>query len=228
MNLRNLLVAASAVTALHSAHAVDVVLAETFNNVAALPAAGWVFTNNSPSPGLSWAQGLPYIFEAAAGPADSYAYAGFLSTTAVSGPVSNWLLTPTLTLTTGSELVFFVRNAGEGFLDKLEVRFSANGSSTNVGASASSVGDFSVLLKSYSSSSDNGWLGLTYTFSSLAGPTSGRIGFRYIVGDVATDGNYLGIDSVVVTGVLTPVPEPTAALMLALGLSGLWFVRRRG
>jgi hypothetical protein len=228
MNLRKLMVAATAVTALTSAHAADVVLAETFNNVASLASQGWVFTNLSPSPGELWKQGNDGIFTAAAGPDNSYAAASFLSTTALSGPVSNWLITPMVTLTTGSELVFFVRNAGADFLDKLEVRFSPNGSSTNVGATATSVGDFTMLVKSYSSSSDNGWLGLTYTFNSLAGPTNGRIGFRYMVGDVATDGNYLGIDSVVLTGILPQVPEPTAALMLALGLSGVWLVRRRG
>lgn len=228
MLLRKLMIGVAAAMALHSAHAADVVLAENFNNVAGLAAAGWVFTNNSPSPGTSWMQGNAGVFTAAAGPDNSYISANFLSTTAFTGPVSNWLITPTLTLTNASELTFFVRNAGQGFLDKLEVRFSAAGSSTNVGSTATSVGDFTTVLKTYSSSTDNGWIGLTYTFSSLAAPTTGRIAFRYVVGDVATDGNYLGVDSVFVTGIATPVPEPATAMLLAMGLTGFWLVRRRG
>ncbi len=228
MRTRKLLVALAAASVWASAHAVDVVLAENFNSVAALPAAGWSFVNVSPSPGQPWAQGNAGNFTAAAGPDNSYVAASYLSTSALSGPVSNWLLTPTLTLTSASELIFFVRSAGQDYLDTLEVRFSANGSSTNVGTTAASVGDFTMLLKSYASSTDNGWVGLTYTFSGLAAPTQGRIGFRYLVGDVATDGNYLGLDSVVVTGITTAVPEPAAAFLLALGLSGLWLVRRRG
>jgi hypothetical protein len=224
MLLRKLMVGLTAASAIGSAHALDVVLAEGFGNVAGLAAAGWVQTNNSVAPlGVPWLQGNPGVFTSAAGAADAYVAASYLSTSASSGAVSNWLMTPVVTLNSASELIFFVRNAGQGFLDRIEARFSSSGASTNVGTTTTSVGDFGMLLKAYQSSDDNGWLGFTYTFSSLAANTTGRVGFRYVVGDVATQGNYLGLDSVVLTGV---VPEPATYLLFALGLTGVMLRRR--
>lgn len=199
------------------------VLSEGFDNVAGLTASGWTMVNNSTAPvGTSWFQGNSGIFAAQSGAASSYAAVNFLGTNAATGAISNWLITPVLTLDSSSVLSFFVRNAGASFLDTLEVRMSVAGASANVGATPTSVGDFSILLGSYSSADAGGWVGLSYGLSELTAPTTVRLAFRYVVSDVSTAGNYLGIDNVAVSA----VPEPAAYVLMALGLAGLLMRRR--
>lgn len=232
-------IAGLALASVGAAQAVTV-LSESFNDVNTLPGSGWTQVNNSvsPVPG-SWLQGNPGNFSAASGAANAYIASGFTATSANTGAISNWLILPTLTLDSSSELSFQVRNAGDGFLDKIEIRFSPNGSSTNVGATTTSVGDFTMLLGGFTASGAgspvvekgsfiatpdaNTWIGLTFTLDNLSAPTTGRLAFRYVVSDVATAGNYLGIDDVVVT---SAVPEPAAYLLMGLGVAGLLLRRR--
>ena len=218
MLLRKLMVGVAAAAALGSVQA-QVLLSEGFTNVSALSGAGWVFTNNSVAPDQPWFQGNTGIFDAAAGVANSYAAASFLSTTAVTGAVSNWLLSPQLTTALPSTVSFSVRVAGSGFLDTLQVRQSTNSGSFDTGATTTSVGDFTTLLTTFSSSTDTGWQNVT---ANIPAGFSGRIGFRYLIADVATAGNYLGMDSLTVTA----VPEPATYALFALGVAGILFRRR--
>ena len=178
------------------------VLSEGFNNVPALPAAGWAQVNNSTAPlGTSWFQGNAGTFAAASGAAISYVAANFLSTGSTgstAGSVSNWLMTPTVALDTTSLLSFLVRTAGDGFLDTIDVRLSISGAST-------SVADFSTVLGSFQTSTATGWVSRSFGSSCIAVPTTGRLAFRYVVDNVSTAGNYLGLDNVVIT---SAIPEP--------------------
>jgi hypothetical protein len=221
--MRPILAGLALLVAAGSSQAVTV-LSEGFDNVSTLPASGWVQVNNSTAPtGTGYFQGNGGIFPAFSGAADSYVAANFLGTGSAAGSVSNWLILPTLTLDSSSILSFMVRTAGDGFLDKLEVRFSPNGASTNVGTTSTSVGDFSILLGSYSADTAGGWEGLSFGLWGLSSPTSGRLAFRYVVDSVATAGNYIGIDNVSVTAA---VPEPATYLLMALGVAGLVLRRR--
>lgn len=204
------------------AHAAPL-LTEGFDNVAGLTGSGWVLTNNSSPVGeTSFFQGNPEVFPAQAGAPDAYIAANYLNA-ADGGAISNWLLTPMLALDNGLVLTFAVRAAGDGYLDTVEARLSQAGASANVGVTATSVGDFTMLLGAYSTSSDDGWIMQSFTVSGLAGPVDGRFAFRYVVDDTSVNGNYIGIDTVAVTA----VPEPASVALLALGLSGLWLLRRR-
>jgi hypothetical protein len=194
------------------------VLTENFD--AGIPGS-WTLVNNSVAPlGNSWFQGNAGIFTAFNGPTNSYAAANFVSTNASTGAVSNWLILPALALDSTSTVSFRVRAAGDNFLDTLEVRFSS-GTGTDVGTTTTSVGTFTSLLGTYTSSTDQGWVNRTFNLG-LPASATGRIAFRYVIADVATAGNYIGIDNVTVTA----VPEPATYGLMALGIAGL-LIRRR-
>lgn len=190
------------------------VLSEGFDSVAALTAAGWSARNSSAPAGVTqWFQGSPAVFAAQAGVANSYVGANFQNTSGT-GTISNWLLTPPLEFLPGNELRFWTRTVdAPAFRDRLEVRVSTAGTSTNVGSDAFGVGDFSILVASINpslllttncpptpqSGYPNAWceivLGPQHGI-----PTSGRgrIAFRYYVTNAGpTGGNaeYIGIDS---------------------------------
>ena len=122
-------------------------LNEPFDDITTLPGSGWVEINNSTTGGTTgWFQGNTGVFASQAGATDSYIAANF-NNAGFGGNISNWLLLPVLTLNNGDILSFYTRTeTGPVPGDNLEVRLSTNGASTNVGATTSSVGDFTTLL----------------------------------------------------------------------------------
>lgn len=186
-------------------------LVEGFDDVAALAGVGWTFLNTSTAPAGNWFQGNVGVFSAASGAADSYAAANFLGTAGPTGSVSNWMITPQLLLDPTSAVSFVARTAGGGFLDIVDVLVSTTGTAP---------ADF-AMAGTYSSSAATGWTPVNFSLG-LAAPTQAYVAFRYVVADVTLAGNYLGIDDVSISA----VPEPTTALLLALGIAGL-LARRR-
>lgn len=195
-----------------SADAAPATLNESFNNISTLYTSGWMMINNSSPVGTtSWFQGTPVL---TGGPFDSYsglvnAYIGAnFNNTAGTGTISNWLLTPELTINNGTVLRFYTRKnsiavGGTDYPDRLEVRMSKNGSSTNVGTT-SSVGDFDTLLLSINPTQVAGGYPYTWTeyvvlISDLVAPVTGRFAFRYYVTNGGPSGarsDYIGIDDV--------------------------------
>ena len=187
---------------------------EGFSNVAGLTAAGWNQQNLSTPIGSNpnWVQGDPVNmpFSANSLPANSFISANFNSVVGAA-TISNWLITPMLNLNNGDVLSFYTRGTGSIYADNLQVRLSTNGSSTNVGASNISVGDFSNVLLEINPTLNAAlypaiWTQYTITISGLASPTTGRIAFRYFVpngGPSGTNSDLIGIDDFV----YTPVPS---------------------
>jgi hypothetical protein len=176
-------------------------------------------------------QGNSGVFPAQAGDPTSYAGMNFNNTTGVN-TISTWLATNVLTLNNGDTFSFFTRTVPTpAFPDRLQVRLSQGGASLDVGATSTSVGDFSVLLldinPNYSTTGyPADWTQFTATVSGLSGPTQGRIAFRYFVEGGGPSGNnsdYIGIDSVSYTA----IPEPTSIALLGLGFLGLVARRRK-
>ncbi len=211
-----------------ASHAVT--FTENFDNVAALPGAGWVITNlSNPAGSTSWFQGNSGIFGSHSGAADSYAAAN-LNATSNNGTISSWMLTPVLSVTNGTTISFYTRTEDPAlFADRLELRFSSNGASTNVGATENSVGDFSTLLATVNPALDpsgypTAWTLVTATLSGLGGVTNGRFAFRYFVtdaGPLGNNSNYIGIDTLAVSD----IPEP-GTLLTALAAVALMVVRK--
>jgi hypothetical protein len=218
-----LLAAVASCTVMASAGAAPL-LSEGFDNIAALPASGWVLQNNSSPPGTtSWFQGDPALFAAPSGPANSYIAANF-NNAAYGGRVSNWLITPELALNNGESMNFALRLLGEGFLDRVEVYLSTSGASTDVGSSASSTGAF-TFLAAFDSTVDTGWVGRSVLVNGLTAPASGRFAFRYVVDDTSANGDYIGIDAVSVNA--AAIPEPGVMALVLLGSCAMVGVRRR-
>jgi len=177
---------------------------EGFEDVTTLVPGGWFIQNNSSPPGtIDWFQGNPDVFTAQSGATDSYVGANYHATGDI-GTISDWLLMPNRTLSNGDVLRFWTRTVkGDPFPDRLQVRLSLNGASTNVGSTATSVGDFTTLLldidPNYEGTYPDVFTEYTITLSGLTGPTSGRIAFRYFVENGGTNGansDYIGIDTV--------------------------------
>jgi hypothetical protein len=203
-------------TAFLSSPAAGQPLSENFDSVAGLAAAGWVMTNNgNPAGSTGWFQGNTAAFSSQAGAANSYVAANLNGTT-FGGNISNWLITPALTsLQDGVVLTFYTRTETSApAADRLEVRLSTNGSSSNVGATDASVGDFTTLLLTVNPTLIPGgypatWTLFTATLSGIgAGPVTGRIAFRHVVPNNAANADVVGIDSVTL-GAGCPPPPPS-------------------
>jgi hypothetical protein len=128
--------------------------------------------------------------------------------------ISNWLIAPTRTLNNGDIVSFWTRDAADVYADRLQVRISTNGASTNVGTTNISVGDFTTTVIDINpglttTGYPTVYTQYTFTISGLAGSTSGRIAFRYFVtngGPTGTNSDAIAIDDFV----YTPVGAPTA------------------
>jgi hypothetical protein len=206
--------------------------------------AGWTCTNlSSPLGTTNWSQGILKVFPAQAGSPASYISANFNNTSGA-GTINNWLITPQVSFGNGATLSFWSRTTtGATYPDRLEIRLSTAGASTN-------TTDFNVVLgtinpalvpgggpcvttASGTGGYPNTWC--QYTLSHAQGiPTSGsgRIAFRYFVangGPSGSNSDYIGIDTFSFDeGVLasppvfsyTPTPGSTVTATGGTGLVG--------
>lgn len=182
---------------------------EGFEDITLLPGAGWAMINNSTSPGTipDWTQGGT-SFDAHAGPLDSYIGSSFQAV-AGAGDLSHWLITPEMVLQNGTELRFWTRTTEQfqDFNDRLEVRLSTAGSSTDVGTTPDSVGDFDELTLTINPNLEPNvypeeWTEFIVTVEGLGAATSGRFAFRHWVpnsGPNGSDGDFIGIDTFSIT-----------------------------
>ncbi len=183
-------------------------LNEGFDNITTLTGDGWFRVIKTTAPGTSpdWFQGNAPTFPAFDGASNAYIGANF-NAGAGNTTISLWLLTPILSLDDGVQLSYYTRTSDHDFADRLQVRMSLNGASADVGGSATSVGDFTTLLRDINPTYDNTSYPTTFTqfietLSGIGGPTNGRLAFRYFVesgGPSGDNSNYIGIDRVVVT-----------------------------
>jgi hypothetical protein len=228
-------------------------LSEGFSDISTLAGNGWAFQNNSsPAPATTatsnWNQGDVNRVTAQSGSQNSSIYADDSSLGGIPGSYSNWLITPELDFSLGGIFSFFTRTvAGEGatFFHNLEILQSNSGASTNVGSTATSFGDFSIMKLvvgsvdgsvtypgNYPGDVTNAWQ--KFTISIAPTGKSGRLAFHSYYPN-ATGGpesggtgqqGFIAIDTVNYTAA---VPEPAASAFSGFAILGLtsYFKRKR-
>jgi hypothetical protein len=210
------------------------ILSEGFDNVSNLTASGWSIQNNSVSPSGTIFQGNDAVFPAHSGATTSYAGMNYQATSGTTGTetISVWMLAPVIPLDNAAAISFYTRTVDvPQFPDRLQVRYSTNGSSTNVGTTETSVGDFSNLLldinPNYTTTDyPNTWTNFSPTIDALPAGTTGRIAFRYFVengGPVGNNSDYIGIDTLTISAVPEPVLLPLTGIF---AIGALWRRKR--
>jgi hypothetical protein len=174
--------------------------------------AGWVTTNNSnPAGSKGWfhANAFPSeaVFPAHLGPTNSYAAVNFTATTGGTGTINAWLVSQQFTWAAGDLVRFYTRTVSDPtsiFPDRLEVRASTAGASTNVGSTSTDVGDFTTTLVSINptlqpSGTASGYpTAWTAYFARMPSAGTGRIAFRYQLpngGPLGANGDAIGVDT---------------------------------
>lgn len=199
------------------------ILSENFDNLNLLQSQGWTTVNASEPIGTgSWFAGQTPYFVAYNGASTSYIAVDFRSTGSI-GTISNWLITPTVTLKNGDVISFYSRDHHDDFADRLELRLSQNGANSVLpSASSSALGDFTTLALTINpnllaTGYPTVWTNYTYTITGLSQPTDCRIAFRYYVtngGANAPNSDYIGIDALRVTSALEAVDFEEASIGL--------------
>jgi hypothetical protein len=195
---------------------VSTATAQFTQNFDVVPAPGWTTQNNSvPVGSTGWFQGNSTVFPSQGGAATSYIGANFNNTTGTN-TISNWLISPQTNLN-GGVLTFYTRTTtANPFPDRLQVRLSTAGASTNVGTGPAGLGDFTTLLLDINPTYQTGgvypetWTQFTVNMPSLPAGSSGRIAFRYFVefgGPTGDNSNYIGIDTVSFGAGVTPAAD---------------------
>lgn len=204
--MKKLLLSFSLVVTFGAAQAQNL-FTENFDTFANLATTGWVQTNQSTPVGAStWAQGGGTAFASAFnGAATSFTLCNFNSTTG-NGTISNWLITPSMSLQNGDVITFYTRQGGTApsFADNMQLRISTNGAFTALPTGGSEgIGDFTTLAVEINPELDlEGypltWTQYTYTMTGLSGPTDCLLAFRYYVtdgGPTGNNSNIIGLDA---------------------------------
>lgn len=125
------------------------------NTIPGFNGSNWFAINNSFGPGNVAAtgtscifQGNTAVFNAHAGPADSYLGLNFNSTTGAN-TVNTWVVTPRLNFAPNGRVEFFMRTGtASAFPDRVQIRVStaADTGTPDTGTTSDSVGTFTTLL----------------------------------------------------------------------------------
>ncbi len=128
-----------------------------------------------------------------------------------SGPISNWLISPEITVKNGDVISFYTRKAliststtAVDYPDRLQLRMSTDGAFTiNPSTGPTDIGTFSTLLVDVNPTLVAGvyprtWTKYSYTVVGIATPTSVKFAFRYFVTSGGAEGansDRIGLDT---------------------------------
>jgi len=202
----------------------QLVFSENFTAPFTPSLSGWIVQNNSiPIGPTTWLQGnsSPSIgiqYSAYFGAQDDYYGVDFLSQGPTSGGISNFLITPTISLTNGAVFQFATRTTTTNmYPDRLQLLLSQGTGTGAIGTGTTTVGTFTTTLLDINptqiiSGYPLNWTVYTTTLSGITGTVTGRFAFRYFVnnsGANGPNGDYVGIDAV---NYWLPCTQPTVAI----------------
>jgi len=191
---------------------------------------GWRFINRSELIGrTNWQNpttltGIPFISYSGTG--NGYLWADYQSTSGAAVTISNWAVSPELTMQNGDKIIFYTRaelsffnGDSTDFVNRMQVRLNKT-TSLNCG-DGTDFGDFTVplldinpfyyeFLKSAYNNPANPlyqqarqayphvWTRFEATVVGLNGPTKGRFAFRYFTEEAGNNGrgSSIGVDAV--------------------------------
>jgi len=178
---------------------------EGFDVFANLAASGWVFTNNSSPLGTAtWFQGTTtFSAQSSSLSPTSYAAVNYNSASGT-GTISNWMFSPAIAIKNGDEIIFYARAASSTFPERLQVRINPYNDGVNIGNTATSVGDFNVLLRDINPTYQGtgfpvAWTKYVIPVTGFSGTGKRRFAFRYFVENGGPNGAnsfFIGVDSV--------------------------------
>ncbi len=185
------------------------ILSEGFENVSEL--SGWDIINvSNPEGYYTWQQGKGASGLGSQNGSQTSYIASNANATKNTGTISDWLILPVLSLKDGDKISFYTKAADQTIHpDRLEVRFSKNGSKSIPPSSSNDLGDYTNLILEINPELIINTYPTSYTqfqaeLSGIgASPIDIRIAFRYYVTDGGPDGensNGIAIDNVEVTG----------------------------
>ena len=203
---------------------------EEFDTAQSAYNRGWRFINRSDLIGrTNWQNpsvlaGIPFLSYSGTG--IGYLWADYQSTSSDAGTISNWAVSPELTMQDGDKIVFYTRaqllsfnNDSTDFVNRMQVRLNKT-TSLNCG-DGTDPGDFTVplldvnpfyyefLKSAFNNPADpfyqqarqaypHVWTRFEATVSGLDGPTKGRFAFRYFTEEAGGNGRgtAIAIDAV--------------------------------
>jgi hypothetical protein len=196
---------------------------EEFDTASSAYGRGWQFLNTSdPLGGGVWEDGgnIPPFFKAYSNKGSDAGFIGadYTSTSAAAATISNWLVSPPVTMQNGDKIIFYTRayqlfdgvSDTTDFGNSLQVRLNPFDDKPNVGVGLG-VGSFTIgildinptlvwssVLKPNPFAYPSQWTRFEATVSGLTAPVKGRFAFRYFVTNGGSNGNGtgVGIDSV--------------------------------
>jgi Secretion system C-terminal sorting domain len=148
-----------------------------------------------------------------AGGSNSFATVGKTSTTSTASTgaiISNWLISPNITVQDGNVISFYTRCGTPSSLtsalkaDRLELRMSTQGPfTTPPSLGPNDIGDYTIVLATVNPAQTltaypTGWTRYSYTVTGLSAPTQCKFAFRYNVINGGPNGqrsDIIGIDT---------------------------------
>ena len=142
-------------------------------------------------------------FLAHEGPVNSYMGVSFTSAGSftVDDVISTWMISPVLQMSDGQVISFYTRTVELSmFPDRLDIRLSTNGASSNVGSNAFTVGDFATSLMTINPGLMLGgypeeWTRFDVEITGVGDMVEGRFAFHYFIEDLSANANAVGIDT---------------------------------
>ncbi len=185
----------------------QVLLTQNFD---VFPPVGWTTLNNSVPVGTTGWFGGAATFPSQAGVPLSYIAANFNNTTG-DNTISNWLITPSVSLVNGDVISFWTRQVTNNiFPDNLEMRIGS-GATIADPAGVLGLGGYTTLAIEINpaltaAGYPSVWTEYTHTVTGLPVATNTKVAFRYFVpngGPAGNNSNLIGVDTFSITRTLS-------------------------